>query len=183
MNHALHASSVVDHAPPGFLGWVAALVHSHRATLLRAARGHGLTPEEALDAVQDAFATFLTLPEARSLAHEGEDAVRFLSTLLRHHALNRRRKHRRHQRGHALLLDDGAAHESSEALLARAEDVARVNGCILQMAQLQRAVVQLSLIDEVPHQEVSELLELSPGYVRVLLHRARAHVRTCVPKP
>lgn len=36
--------------------------------------------------------------------------------------------------------------ESSETLISQAEELARVKGCILRMAHLQREVVMLSLL-------------------------------------
>jgi RNA polymerase sigma factor (sigma-70 family) len=69
--------------------------------------------------------------------------------------------------------------ESTEQLVARAEQLARVNGCIKLIANLQRAVIMLSLVDDLSHDETGKLLGLSPGYVRVLLHRAREHVHSC----
>ncbi|MGA9521640.1 MAG: sigma-70 family RNA polymerase sigma factor [Myxococcaceae bacterium] len=169
------------HAPPGFLPWVAMLVHAHRERLLAFARRRGLDVEEALDAVQDSFISFLQLPQARAIAREPEEALKFLSVILRHNVMNRQRKVARHARA-ALLLEAQAATadvESSESLVARAEELARVNGCILRMARLQRSVIMLSLLDEQPREEVARTLGVSPGYVRVLLHRAREHVRSC----
>jgi RNA polymerase sigma-70 factor (ECF subfamily) len=69
--------------------------------------------------------------------------------------------------------------ESSEAIIERAEELARVRGCILRMGGLQRRVIMLSLLDERPREEVAAVLGISDGYVRVLLHRAREHVRDC----
>jgi biuret amidohydrolase len=37
----------------------------------------------------------------------------------------------------------------------------------------------LGLLDEQPRDQVAKLLNISAGYVRVLLHRAREHVRNC----
>src|SRR5262245_40592969 len=79
-------------ATPGFLGWVAQLVHQHRARLLGYARRRGLGPEDALDVVQDSFATFLALPEARDVARAGDDAIKLLTVIARHNILNRKRR-------------------------------------------------------------------------------------------
>lgn len=174
------------HAPPGFLLWVSSLVRAHRGRLLAYARRRGLDAEEALDAVQDSFLSFLKLPEARGVARaEGDEALKLLTVILRHHTLNRRRKIGR--RGRVTdetafdvaveRVDSGA--ESSEAIISRAEELARVEGCILRMQRLQRLVVKLSLLDEQPHAEIAKTLGLSEGHVRVLLHRAREHVRHC----
>lgn len=169
------------HAPAGFLAWVAQLVHAHRQRLLAYARRRGLDAEESLDAVQDSFVSFLRLPEARSMAQEGDDALKLLTVLLRHNVQNHRRK--RARRGQARTTLDAVTVDTSvddsETIIARAEELARVHGCILRMARLQRQVVLLSLLDAQPHDQVAETLGISGGYLRVLLHRAREHVRSC----
>jgi RNA polymerase sigma-70 factor (ECF subfamily) len=169
------------HAPAGFLPWVAQLVHAHRQRLLAYARKRGLDADDALDAVQESFVSFLRLPEARSMAREGDDALKLLTVLLRHQVQNLRRKATRRRRAHVAVevesLDSGS--EDSATLIARAEELARVQGCILRMARLQRQVVLLSILDEQPREQVAETLGISEGYLRVLLHRARAHVRNC----
>jgi RNA polymerase sigma-70 factor (ECF subfamily) len=169
------------HEGPGFLSWVAGLVHAHRDRLLAYARRRGLDAEDSLDAVQDSFVSFLRLPEARAIAHASEDSLKLLTVILRHNLQNRRRKHARHGRAQ-LLLEAEAAHidrENSETLIAQAEELARVAGCIRRMAQVQRRVVMLSLLDGQSRDEVAKVLGISEGYVRVLLHRARQHVRNC----
>jgi RNA polymerase sigma-70 factor (ECF subfamily) len=50
-----------------FTGWVSALAREHTHALARVARGEGLVSADALDAVQEAFETFLRLPQARSI--------------------------------------------------------------------------------------------------------------------
>jgi RNA polymerase sigma-70 factor, ECF subfamily len=169
------------HAAPGLLGWVSAVVHVHRERLLAYARRNGLGAEDALDAVQDSFISFLRLPEARSIAREGDDALKLLTVIVRHNVQNQLSKRRRRSRAQALVETEAAQldDESSEVLITRAEELARVQGCILRMAHLQRQVVMLSLLDEQPQDRVAQLLGISSGYVRVLLHRAREHVRHC----
>lgn len=174
-------SAPVEHAPAGFLSWVSSLVHAHRARLLAYARKRGLDPEDSLDAVQDTFASFLKLPEARSIAKDNDDALKMLTVILRHHLQNATRKRARRGAHHADSEVELAQslQETSEQLIARAEELGRVHGCILRMARLQREVVMLSLLDEQPREQVALLLQISDGYARVLLHRAREHLRTC----
>jgi RNA polymerase sigma-70 factor (ECF subfamily) len=168
--------------PPGFVAWVAELVHRHRARLLGYARRRGVTPVDALDVVQDTFASFLTLAEAQSIARVGDDAVKLLTVIARHNILNRRRKLARHDTWPDLDLIDALPSsdtESNEDLLLRAEELARAYGCLRRMSRLHRAAVLLSTIDEQPGEDVAASLGVSRGQVRVLLHRARAHVRAC----
>jgi len=163
---------------------VAALVHAHRARLLSYARRRGLDVEEALDAVQDSFITFLGLPEAQAIAQDQLHALKLLTVILRHNVQNQRRKRARHGHAHELMGDESAFDEgpSSEHLIVHAEELARVTGCMLRMARLEREVVMLSLLDEQPREQVGAVLGISAGYVRVLLHRAREHLRHC-PEP
>ncbi|MBL8802472.1 MAG: sigma-70 family RNA polymerase sigma factor [Planctomycetes bacterium] len=173
--------NLTEHAPPDFFAWVAGLVHRHRTELLRYARRRGLEAEDALDAVQDAFVTFLDLPGAREIARTGTDAVKLLTVLVRNHVSNRRRKSVRRSEGIERLARERGERsaESSAELIARAEEYARVQGCILRMARLQRAVIELSLIDGEPHESIAKRLGVSVVHARVLLHRAREHVRHC----
>lgn len=169
------------HAPTGFLGWVAQLVHAHRARLLAYAVRRGLSAEDALDVVQDSFISFLKLPQARDIAHLDEDSLKMLTVLVRHTLLNHKRKLARRQYG-SLPADDSIASDKfldSETLVSQAEELARLRGCILRMAELQRRVVTLSLLDEHSHEIVSQILDISESYARVLLHRARDHMRNC----
>lgn len=169
-----------DHAPPGFLAWVARLVHAHRGALLASARRRGLSADESLDVVQDAFVTFLRLPAARSIAGDPDDALKLLHVIVKHQCLNARRRTARRAADAldpAALPDDGRV--DTESLLRTAEELARVKGCILRMAKLQRSAVRLCLLDDAPQQAVAETLGITPGHLRVLLHRAREHIRTC----
>src|SRR6478735_2754104 len=93
---------------PGFFGWVSSLVHSHRERLLAYARRRGLSAEDALDAVQDGFVSFLRLPEARAIAHEGDDALKLLTVIVRHNLLNHLSKSRRRGRAQALIEAEAA---------------------------------------------------------------------------
>src|SRR4051812_6667320 len=78
-----------------FLGWVTHLVHEHRARLIGVARFEGLGADDALDCVQEAFQSFLVLPQARALVEISDDSAKILTVLTRNVARNRRRKHDR----------------------------------------------------------------------------------------
>ena len=168
------------HPAPGFLLWTATLVRTHRLRLLAYARRRGLDAQEALDVVQDSFVSFLGLHEARDVARDSGDALKLLTVLVRHNLQNHKRKRTRH--GTLVAVDAEAMPalgETSESLLMHAEELARVRGCILRMQGLQRRVVQLALLDEQPNDEVARVLGIASGHVRVLLHRAREHIRNC----
>ena len=95
---------------PGFVSWVDSLARQHTRGLASLAAGEGLGPDEALDAVQEAFATFLVLPQARGLARHRDDSFAFLTVIVRNAARNIRKRHHRARPhdalGAASLVDD-----------------------------------------------------------------------------
>jgi RNA polymerase sigma-70 factor (ECF subfamily) len=167
------------HAEPGFLQWVAELVHNHRHRLIGFARGQGLDAETALDCVQDAFVSFMKLPQSRTITRVDDDASRLLFVLLKHIISNQRRTHQRRERLLAETLLEATDPQRSEQLIAEAEHLGRLYGCILRMKELQRRVIELSLLDEVSGSDIAELLGISPSHVRVLLFRAREQLKNC----
>jgi RNA polymerase sigma-70 factor, ECF subfamily len=172
-----------DRVETGFLAWVTRLVREQRAALIAIARDEGLLAEDALDAVQEAFATFLVLPHARALANELEDSRKLLTVLVRNQARNRRRRHDR-ARPHASdahVVDElvGGV-DTSDDLVARAEAHVQALGCMERLGELQRRVVELRLVEDHAGERVADLLETSPGNVAVLLHRAKRALRECM---
>ncbi|HMF42064.1 MAG TPA: sigma-70 family RNA polymerase sigma factor [Polyangia bacterium] len=168
-----------------FLGWVGELVHRHRAELAAVARAEGLTAEDAVDAVQDAFQTFLTLPAAHPLVDAGDESRRLLITLTRNVARNGRRLHARarpHLGDPAVLASLPADAAGADDLIAAAEDQVRLHHCVQTLAEIQRAVVTLRMLDEVPGEDVATALGITPGHVAVLLHRAKANLLTCMTR-
>lgn len=172
-----------DPARPDFLHWVGGLARDHRAALASAARREGLGAEDAVDAVQEAFHTFLTLPAARRLLGNGDEARRLLIAITRNAARNRRRAHavaRPHASGDDVLagLRDGGP--AADELLADAEARLQLASCVRCLGDAQRAVVSLRLLDDVPGEDVARALGITPGHVAVLLHRAKANLTVCM---
>ncbi len=168
-------------ARPGFPEWVTRLVHTHRGRLYRLARREGLREEDALDCVQDAFHTFLLLPQARQPVESHDDAIKLLSVLVRNHARNRRRRHmiaRPHDSGDETLALLTAEAPPVDELIAQAQDFAFMFGCLDHLGTLQRAVFSLRMLDEVAGEDVATMLGLPPAHVAVLLHRAKQNLRT-----
>lgn len=183
VTHARPDCGCAERAPDPFLSWVGRLVHDHRGRLIAVARAEGLGPEDAFDAVQEAFGTFLTLPAARSLVEAHDDARNLLVAVTRNLARNQRRL-ATHARPHdadperLAALPTGAP--SVEDLLATAEDRVRLRGCVADLGEMQRAVVTLRMLDEIDGQDVAAALGITPGHVAVLLHRAKANLLTCM---
>jgi RNA polymerase sigma-70 factor (ECF subfamily) len=172
-------------ASPAFLHWVGDLAREHRARLAALARHEGLTAEDAVDSVQEAFHTFLTLPAARALTGADDDARRLLITITRNAARNRRRAHalaRPHTADAGVLASLHDEGPGADELIASAETRLQLASCVRCLGDAQRAVVSLRLLDDVPGQDVARALGISPGHVAVLLHRAKANLVVCMTR-
>lgn len=179
---ATHPSRTRDERA-AFLDLVKRLVHRHRAELAAVARREGLRPDDAFDAVQEAFGTFLTLPRAQTLADTPEEARKLLVVLTRNVARNRRRLHaltRPHTSAPEVLESIAQTGSSVDEVLAAAEDHVRLVGCVRTLAEVQRTVVTLRMLEDLPGEDVARTLGITPGHVAVLLHRAKANLLACM---
>lgn len=167
----------------GFFRWIGPLVHHHRRGLIQVGVREGLSSHEAFDCVQEAFCTFLLLPDARGLSEAPDDAARMLAALVRNRARNVRRRHH-HARPHTSAETELAAIASDDVavddLIEQLEEHARLLSCVARLAEAQRNVVTLRMLDELPGEAVAELLHTTPGNVAVLLHRAKGRLRACM---
>ncbi|HEY3255579.1 MAG TPA: sigma-70 family RNA polymerase sigma factor [Polyangiaceae bacterium] len=165
-----------------FVGWVSDLARTHTRSLAAVAVREGLTRVEAVDAVQEAFLTLLALPQARELSQDDEGAARLMAVIVRNAARNmRRRRHRAHP--HETLDDAREVADdlpSVEALLAEAEEHVAFLGCVKQLADIQRRVVTLRVLEELTPADTAATLGLTAGNVAVLLHRAKAALADCI---
>ena len=80
----------------------------------------------------------------------------------------------------ARLAELAADAPSVEDLVAAAEQELRLRGCVQELAEVQRAVVTLRMLDDVAGEDVARQLGLTPGHVAVLLHRAKGQLLTCM---
>lgn len=166
---------------PGFTAWVERLARDHTRQLASFAHSEGLTGEDAIDAVQEAFVTFLQLPQARSMASVDADVFAFLGVIVRNAARNARRRHHR-ARPHVPIDDQPVADDgiAVDAWIERAERHVAVLGCVQKLGEIQRHVVTLRLLDELSNVEVAQQLGLRPNGVAVLLHRAKLVLQQCL---
>ena len=72
--------------------------------------------------------------------------------------------------------------ELPETILAGRETVQLVTAAIAELPDAQRTVIALRDIHGYTSEEVCDALDLSPGNQRVLLHRARSHVRRALER-
>lgn len=164
-----------------FYDWVTELVGSHRTWLIGVARGEGLAGEDALDVVQEGFSTFLTLPVARTVARDASDGRQILTVLVRNHARNARRRYHRAMPHADIDAEPQASHEPTvEQLLSLAEEHVKAVGCVTKLAETQRLVVTLRLLDERSAAETAQQLGTTVGNVGVLLHRAKRALQECI---
>jgi RNA polymerase sigma-70 factor, ECF subfamily len=174
--------STVASTSPEWTGWVSDLARGHTTALALLARSEGLGPVEALDAVQEAFVTVLRMPGARALGDVPGEGRALMGALVRNAARNMRRRHYR-ARPHAELDAEGGlvdALPSVDDLIGEAEAHLRMRGCVSRLDEIHRAIVEMRMLEEVSGEEVASRLDLSPGHVAVLLHRAKQRLHRCM---
>ncbi len=142
-------------------------------------------PDLAADAVQEAFASALE----KSDAFRGEArAGTWLHRIVFNKSIDLLRRRRRYQplpeeeSDELTPADDRLAHRGSWArppddVLLGVEAKAALERALEALTPLQRAVFELKETEGRPTGEVADILDLTPGAVRVHLHRARLRLR------
>lgn len=79
----------------------------------------------------------------------------------------------------ALALADQA---STDDLVLSQEQKHAVQQCINQLPEKAQKIVQLKFFDDCSHQEIGEILGITPGNVGVQVHRAVKQLKTIIEK-
>jgi RNA polymerase sigma-70 factor (ECF subfamily) len=163
---------------------LASVLETDGDRLYRLALGVTRDPGLAEDAVQEAFAS--ALQNAASFRGEARLST-WLHRIVYTKAIDQLRRRRREEP----LPEDGPefgpdddrlAHTPAwarppDALLDSAETRAAIQDALLGLTPLQRAVFELRESEGRSTDEAAQALDLSPGAVRVHLHRARLRLR------
>jgi RNA polymerase sigma-70 factor, ECF subfamily len=153
--------------------------HAQRTRLAAIARREGLSHEDAVDCVHDAFCTFLQLALRGELPAQ-DDFGPLLAGIVRNTARNKRRRHHVSRPHEAAADATFGSDEAPDEKLARAEDHVRLRACVARLCDTQRAVVTLRMLEERDGEDVASALGITRGYVDVLLHRARGTLFACM---
>jgi RNA polymerase sigma-70 factor (ECF subfamily) len=167
----------------------ACLVDRHHAAMVRLARGYVRSQAVAEEVAQEAWLGLL-----RGLDRfEGRSSLRtWLFRIVVNRAISTGLHERQHLPvGDGELGDDGGrfsqdgwwvtppVHWADEAVdrIVAPEVAARVRRFVAELPPAQRQVVTLRDVEGLPSAEVCDILGISEGNQRVLLHRARARIR------
>ena len=175
----------VESSPtPNPIAQLAALVRAERGALLAVAAREGLRPEDALECVQDALCAWLARCR-REPPREYSWLAASLKHMVQNAARNARRRHHRLKPHRALDEHGELAADSGDAerLLDLAEESLRLQVCVAELRDVERAVITLRLLEERSGEDVAQTLGLSRSHVDVLVHRAKATLRVCMRAP
>jgi RNA polymerase sigma-70 factor (ECF subfamily) len=128
--------------------------------------------DDAQDCYQETFFAAFRFARSKSVS----DWPSFLVSLATRRAMDRLRQ--RYRLGRRSISIDVVAEPSGEAdnplLQARASELMeRVREGMAELRDKQAEVFWLSCLEGLSHQQIADHLEVPPGEVRVLLHRAR----------
>jgi RNA polymerase sigma-70 factor (ECF subfamily) len=155
------------------------VVAEHTEDLQRAAQRLGFGASDADDVVHATWETFLRIVGE----FRGDAQVRtFLRGILWKKAAEFRRTTRCHK---ADPLDEAEPTAASsgpdpEEVARDAEARERLDECLGALPQRERLVVTHRVLNEEHGEEVARRLQVSAEHLRVLLHRARHHLRDCM---
>lgn len=158
------------------------LFQRYAQVLFKVARRRLPSDDDARDVVQQ---TLLQLHRARHDYRSGAALRPWLFTI----ALNLVREHQRRlgRRGERPLDDTDHARlpapdlQPGEAREAR-DSAARVRAALASLPEPQRVVIELHLFDDLPYEEIAQIVGASVGAVRVRAHRGYERLREILPR-
>ncbi|MEZ4363751.1 MAG: sigma factor-like helix-turn-helix DNA-binding protein [Kofleriaceae bacterium] len=166
-------------ARTGFTAWVEDLAREQTEGVAAAAIEDGLSGDDAVDAIREAFVTLVAIPQARTLAEHREDTATLLAVLVRCAGRSARRRHARLKP--ATVPDQRLLDAPSVAtLIAAADHHIAARGCAFKVAEIQRHVVVLRVFDELAGSDAATKLGISDASIGVLLHRAKEALQVCM---
>ncbi len=134
---------------------------------------------DALDCYQETFLAAYRSVGRGPVAHWPS----FLTSLATRRAIDRLRRRGRFHRLFASLDDVSEPVAPGDSPVEHAQGAERldeVRGLLAGLPEKQAEVFWLSCVEGMPHGDICEQLRISAGEVRVLLHRARARLRSAL---
>ncbi len=136
---------------------------------------------DALDCYQETFLAAWRFAERQAV----DDWASFLISLATRRAMDRLRQRYR-DRARVLALDalpEPISEAESPFRHASAKELMdRVRAGMAELPDKQAEVFWLSCVEGLSHQQIAGRMEIPPGEVRVLLHRARMHLRAVLDR-
>jgi RNA polymerase sigma-70 factor (ECF subfamily) len=166
---------------------VQAVVHAYLEQILRAARGAGLSREEAEDTAQETFATFVQTLER----FEGRSHVRtWLFGILYRKIAETRRATRREEPSEGIdeLMNERFDAKGAWAQPPREADQAaydaevrrHIEECMEELNERQRLAFTLREVEELATEEICKILDVTRTNLGVILYRVRNSLRECL---
>jgi RNA polymerase sigma-70 factor (ECF subfamily) len=136
---------------------------------------------DALDCYQETFLAAWRFAERAPVA----DWPAFLISLATRRAIDRLRQ--RYRERARVMASDSLREPGSEAECpvrhaSARELMERVRQGVAELPEKQAQVFWLSCVEGLSHQQISNRVEIPPGEVRVLLHRARTQLRAILDR-
>ena len=151
-------------------------VHGYAPRLRAIAQARGLSAIDAEDVVHEAFARFIELaPRLATI----DEARAFLATVVMNLARNARRRHHR-KKPHVAMAPIEDPSPLPDQQLDTEQTLAKLRSCIATLEEIPRRVVSLRVIQELSGSEVAKSVDLVPGHVAVVLHRAKKDLCRCM---
>jgi RNA polymerase sigma-70 factor (ECF subfamily) len=157
----------------------AALYQRHKVFVTRVARRFSSSDDDALDALQQTFTTFLAQFPAFRLDERAKLST-YLYPVVKNICLARARAQRVHHRDTSTLPpDDAAAMADTRALSRRPDDdtTRALADALSRLPEAQRETLLMRCVDEMTPDETAAALGVPVGTIKSRLHYALAALR------
>lgn len=156
------------------------LYRRYAAVLLRLTRRLTANTSDAQDIVHDVF---VRLPQTLQKYQPGNFEGWLKRVTSRAALMGLRKRNRRREESYSTLADSGAFGEVQPDDFDAVENAAEVRRALGQLREPLRQVVSLRVYGELSHQEIADLLGITPNTSEVRLCRAVKQLRTILARP
>jgi len=140
-------------------------------------------PDQFNDLRQETFARVLTAIRSPGRIRQPECLGAFVSTVCNHVWYESFRSKKDHQPIEALAVEPQDHSPSPEAIVTGADAAQKLSAALRRLPQRERTVVSALFIEQKDKDEVCRDLGISRANLRLVLHRARTHLRELCGEP
>lgn len=131
-------------------------------------------PMAAEDIVQEVF---LRIWKKREDLADLERPEAYCMTITRNLSLNHLKDKSRHHGDLDAVREPAGNLQAADARMESADEVRRVRAAIAQLSERQQMVIHLREVEELPYEEIAEVMGFSLAMVKSELFRARQHLK------
>lgn len=178
MTTAVSSEDLLQGVAQGKIDAMEALYHQYERTVYRYALSRLSDPFDAAEVLNDVM---LEVWRHADRFERRSSVSTWLIGIARHKVLDRHRaRGRREMEELSEELED--EQPRVEALLAEAQEAARMRSCVDKLGPNHREVVHLAFYEDWSHEQIAQLMQCPPGTVKSRMHHAKEALKKCLER-